>query len=461
MTALAEVLSSRGACVSGSDVEDSFYTDEILASIGIRPKSPFKAENLPPGTEIVIRSAAYSIDSNPELIAARERGLPIMIYPEALGELSATCDASGIAGVHGKTTTSALCASLARSAGIPATVIAGSGMADMGGRSTYTGGDSFLIAETCEYRRHFLNFKPRRVVLTSVESDHQDYYPTYADILAAFVEYASSLPKDGCLIYCADQEGACEVERALRSSRPELRRVPYGHRAHGPYRLHDLRMKPGAIEFGIEKYDRPFVIKVPGAHNALNAVGAIALMSEIGEASGLEPKALEDGFRRALEDFKGTKRRSEVIGEAGGVLFLDDYAHHPTAIRSTIEGIRFFYPGRRLVLDFMPHTASRTSALLGDFAASFDRVDALVLHGVYASARDDKGSLNVGKKLKDAIEARGIKLLYTEGPLEALPALEESLKEGDIFMTMGAGDNFRLSWALFERARLKKGHSHA
>ena len=189
--ALAELLVGAGAVVSGSDVEDVFYTDEVLAAIGVSVH-PFSASNVGRGLNLVIHSAAYRPDTHPELIRARELHIPVMTYPEALGSLSSTRDSSGICGVHGKTTTTALAGTIARSLGLPAAVLVGSAVGAFGGRSTLTLGSELLIAETCEYRRHFLCFRPRRIVLTSIEPDHQDYYPDYESIALAL---SSTFPR--------------------------------------------------------------------------------------------------------------------------------------------------------------------------------------------------------------------------------------------------------------------------
>lgn len=211
MTALAEILHKRGVSLTGSDVPDVFYTDSILHSLNVRLFENFDAQHLPPDTDIVIYSAAYSCEANPELKAAVRRNIPIFSYPQALGALSLHAKSAGIAGVHGKTTTTALAGILMEALSMPATVLAGSAISNFNGRCTLIHGDRYFIAETCEYRKHFLNFKPSWIVLTSVESDHQDYFPTYESIRDAFVEYALSLPIGGTLIFCADQKGAVEV----------------------------------------------------------------------------------------------------------------------------------------------------------------------------------------------------------------------------------------------------------
>ncbi|MBU1079746.1 MAG: hypothetical protein KKB59_04590, partial [Spirochaetes bacterium] len=317
-------------------------------------------------------------------------------------------------------------------------------------------GDELLIAETCEYRRHFLAFKPRRLILTSVEPDHQDYYPDYESIVAAFVEYISTLPPGGAVVYCADDPGAVDALNRARKARPDLRGVPYGFRADGEFGLEGYEARGERGIFRLRGLDAEWRVRVPGRHLALDAAAAIALCATVvADREGgrrLGPGELE-AMAAALEAFSGSRRRSEVLGEAAGTLFMDDYGHHPTAVRSTLAGLREFYPERRLVVSFMSHTCSRTRALLDDFAGSFTDADLVVLHKIYPSAREAPDPGMTGKVLYERALEMGADALYFEEPLDALPALRAELRSGDLFVTMGAGDNWKLGRALFDAAR--------
>ncbi len=476
VAALAEILASKGAILTGSDIAERFYTDDILESIGIKCLVGFDASHLDPNVAVVIHSAAYRRDQNPELLEAARRGLIILNYPEALGELSRRADSTGIAGVHGKTTTTAMAGSLISSLGLPATILAGSSVASFGNRCTKIAGDKYFVAETCEYRRHFLNFSPRRVVLTAVESDHQDFYPTYKDILAAFVDYGCSLPQSGELIYCADDPGAVEAAGLIQSRRPDIRPVPYGQKAEGPFKMLYYRAASGIARFRLGGLDTEFELHVPGEHLALDASAAITLaISLLGDSKGQNGPARKEGIwcqpspaelaalKNSLASFRGSKRRSEVLGEAGGILFMDDYGHHPTAIRDTIAGIRAFWPDRRIVVDFMSHTCSRTRALFPEFAACLDAADKVILHKIYPSAREAPDPEMNGRRLFNAVKASrdanpGARRVgpaqnfpdtaYYEEVMDAYPDLLRELRPGDLFLTMGAGDNFVLCEAL-------------
>ena len=461
MTALAEMLSARGAILTGSDVSDVFYTDASLRALGVDMKVGFEASHIPENTGLVIHSAAYNPNSNPELLEAARRNLPTMNYPEALGAFSRRSDSSGIAGVHGKTTTTALAGSVIGALGLPATILAGSAVSSFDNRSTMIRGDRYFIAETCEYRRHFLAFSPSRIVLTSIESDHQDCFPTLGDIYSAFMDYLRLLPKGGELIYCADDPGAAAAAGEIALERPDIRFTPYGETAGGPYRLTHYKSSDGAAHFNLFGFEAEFRLYVPGKHIALDASAAIALSFSLLEnarrqnnITSLEPTIADlAAAQNALARFAGSKRRSEIFGEVGGVLFMDDYGHHPTAIRATIHGIKEFWPGKRLVVDFMSHTYSRTKALFTDFAKSLDEADVVVMHGIYTSARESPDPSISGRALFEEVVGRRVSRTgyYYEGVLEGIDDLAEILKPGDLFLTMGAGDNWKLGEALFAR----------
>jgi UDP-N-acetylmuramate--alanine ligase len=454
MCALAELLHGQGVRISGSDCADVFYTDAILRERGIPYFENFDRGHIHSGIDMVIYSAAYSAETNPELAEADARGIPVLKYTDALGEYSGYFDSSGIAGVHGKTTTTALAGTVMQAAGLPVQVLAGSAVGSFGGRSTLIQGDSYFVAETCEYRRHFLSFKPRRIVLTSVESDHQDYFPDYASIRDAFVEYGRKLPPGGELIYCADDQGATEVAGLLAQEGRGIVFTPYGWSAAGAFRITDYRVANERLWLNLAGCPVTLAMQVPGRHTACNAAGALALTTSLAQ----KETACTDGLtmpqwlriREALEAFQGSKRRSEIIGERRGVLFMDDYGHHPTAIRTTLAGLREFYPQRRLVLSFMSHTYTRTAALFEEFAGAFDGADVVILHKIYSSARETYTGGLTGETLFEAVRARCPVVHYVAEPEEAAPLLRSMLRPGDLFITMGAGDNWKLAVAVFE-----------
>ncbi len=458
MSALAEILVRMGADVSGSDTAEHFYTDEVLRSVGVPFAEGFRAENVPSGSGIVIYSAAYNPADHVELLRASELGIPLVGYNVALGVLSRRMPSGGISGVHGKTTTTAMAGMMVKELGFPGIVLAGSAVSGFQGRSTLFQGDRFFLAETCEYRRHFLHFSPRNIIMTSVEADHLDYFRDLEDIFAAFGEYVGRLSPGGSLIYCADDAGAVEVADRVRKSRHDIDLVPYGIAAEGPYHVEDIRERSGEISFRVRSFADQLSLHIPGRHNVLNATAALALVQKTMADLDIQPvtaDGFEKGVGRALAAFRGSTRRSEIIGEVGGVMIMDDYAHHPTAIEKTLSGIASFFPGRRIVVDFMSHTYSRTAALLPAFARAFTDADVVITHRIYASAREKQGSVT-GEDLANAIRNNHPDVRYFAEVLDAEEDVLQELKPGDIFVTMGAGDNWRLGRAVFSALSRKK-----
>jgi len=462
--ALAELMHNNGIKCSGSDINEKFYTDEILKELRIPFNEDFDAAHITKDIDMVIYSAAYTADSNPQLARAQELGIPMLKYTDALGAWSAKFDSTGICGVHGKTTTTAICGVIMQAAGLPAQILVGSAAIDFGGRSTLNLGNKYFIAETCEYRRHFMSFCPRRIILTSVESDHQDYFPTYESIRDAFVEYCRLLPNGGQLIYCADDPGASEVANIINNDNRGIKLIPYGFTAAGDFKINSYCVKNERCIFSIAGFPGEFKMRIPGRHEALNTAAGLALAVSLAknEKQTADKNILSDeqihSIKDALENFRSTKRRSEIIGEAQGIIFMDDYGHHPTAIKTTLEGIKSFYPTRRLIVSFMSHTYTRTSALLDEFSSCFNDADIAIFHKIYASAREDyKGGVN-GRTLyektaevRKSITGTSIKkeTFYFNEIDEAFLPLCKMLKDGDIFVTLGAGNNWPLGEKLF------------
>ena len=450
MAALAELLVSRGAHITGSDVSDEFYTDALLRKLHIKVTSPFAASNIPPSARLVVYSTAYTPDKNPELHAAAERDIPRMSYPEALGAFSQHSYSAGIAGVHGKTTTTGIAGTLLKDLNLDVSVLAGSAVSNFDDSCTVIKGAKYFVAETCEYKRNFLLFHPQKIVLTSIESDHQDYYPQYEDILAAFLQYIDRLPQFSELFYCADDTGAREAARLIFSSRPDLILTPYGTTAHGDFGIKMLGIQNGQSVFSLRGFAGEFRIGIPGEHSVLNATAAIALVIGLIKQERKEITVADlTVIRNSLASFKGAKRRSEILGEANGILFMDDYGHHPTAIHKTLKGLHEFYPNRRIIADFMSHTYSRTAALLTEFADAFSYADVVILHKIYGSAREKYNGSVTGQTLYDLMKKRRKNVYYFEEIMDAKEFAAQMLQTGDLFITVGAGDNWKLGRALY------------
>ena len=448
MAALAEILLRAGVHLIGSDTDERFYTDAILAQLGITVIEDFAPERITNKIELVIHSSAYSPDDHPQLVAARRKGVPILSYTEALGSISRQTPTIAVAGAHGKTTTTALIGTMAQAAKLPSTVLTGGAVVNFGNRSTWSGGERFFVVETCEYRRHFLNFHPNILLLTSVERDHLDYYPTYSSILQAFVEYGQTISKHGLLIYCADDQGARETARRVALRRPDLAMLSYGFAPDARRLITRYRPLPGKSYFQFD--GREWGLALPGKHMAQNAAGAICALQALPQIlDNFEAPAI-DSLVKGLSCYRGCSRRHERIGEPNGILILDDYAHHPTAILATLDGIRKFYPNRRIIVDFASHTYSRTAALLSEFGEAFKDADIVIIHKIYASARETRDKNVDGKTLADSISRNHSCVRYIHEPLDALCYCLDIVRSGDIFLTMGAGDNWILGRQLYQ-----------
>ena len=451
MTALTEILFARGADISGSDTDEVFYTDAILKQIGISYYEKFLMEHIVKDIDFVIYSTAYSKNSNCELKQALNLNIPTLSYPEALGQLSQGADSCGIAGVHGKTTTTAMAGTILKNLKLPVTVLVGSQVPSLDCRSTYSGGDRYFVAETCEYRKNFLKFKPSRIIITSIEEDHLDFFKDLTDIINAFVAYACLLPENGELIYNCDDAGAEKAVAAIKLRRSDLQYIPYGKYAKGKFKIMDIRLNKGITEFKLQGFKENFAICIPGSHSVFNATAAIALVLHLVRKEKKHISAQDiSTIKRGLINFKGSKRRSEILGTASGILFMDDYAHHPTAILTTLKGIREYYPRKRIIVDFMSHTYSRTQALLAEFGKCFIPADMVVLHKIYASAREkDTGTIS-GSDLYREVKKHHNNVHYFKEVMDAMSYLKNNLHQEDLFITMGAGSNWQLSKALYE-----------
>ena len=465
MAALVEIMHGAGAIISGSDIAERFYTDDILEALGIRA-SLFSEDNITNDIRVVVYSSAYSPKVNPDLIAALRRKIPCMLYTEALGAYSERAYSAGICGVHGKTSTTGIVGTILKELPLPSQTLAGSVINSFGdGNSCTFTSDNFsgsknryFVAETCEYQRHFISFRPQKIVLTSVESDHQDFYPTFKDIRQAFVDYICLLPEGGDLIYCADDAGALETAQIASKKRRDIHLIPYGENAAGDYRLKFKGVSDEKNRFSVPLLGDLY-IRMPGKHEVMDAVGACALVAELLRADGKNPEDFTDNIKRGLEQFNGGRRRSEIVDRVHNALgrsivIIDDYAHHPTAIKTTLAGFREFYGGRKIIVDFMSHTYSRTEALLGDFASAFSDADEIILHKIYASAREKPENARIsGKTLFEKVKECGGNVHYFEEVLDAKDfVLSELNKEGGengfLFVTMGAGDNWKLGRAV-------------
>ena len=433
MQALATLLLARGVAVSGSDRADGPALRR-LADAGARVHVGHDAAHLSGGAALVVVTAALP-DGNPEVAAARAAGIPVVKGKQLLGALVDAGRGVGVAGTHGKTTTTGLLGHIVRRAGIDATVVVGGDVPDLGG-SAVAGTADVVVYEADEYDRSFLFGRPAAAVITNVEHDHPDIYPTIDDVVAAFRAFSASIAAGGRLIAVAD---SAVVDAVVADAAATVER--YGLAAGGDAPSHgwwavDRTASSDGQAFDLVRDGAAlgrFTTRLPGDHNVANAVAAIAAAA----ALGIEPAAA----RAAVADYRGVGRRFEVVGAAGGVTVVDDYAHHPTEIAATIAAARGRYPGRRIWAIWQPHTFSRIALLADDFAARLAAADRVVVTPVYG-ARESGSDADGG-----AIAARIAGATAAADLAAAAAVVAAEAAAGDVALFLGAGDLPRASRA--------------
>ena len=441
MSAVARLLMARGDTVSGSD-RGSWPLAQALAADGATVATAFDASNVA-GADVVVRSSAYG-DANPEVAAARAAGIPVWKREDAWRELARGKRVLAVAGTHGKSTTTALAWTALRAGGLDPSLICGAVLRDLG-TNAYAGRGDLIVIEADEYDRAFLSLEPEIAIVTNIEHDHIDVFPTHADVKEAFVRFASGIIPGGWLVACVDDPGAAEL--AARGDGLAGRQVAtYGMAPHAGYRVVELVQRPDGVTFElVGPFDAlvPVSLRLAGAHNARNAAGALAAA----DAAGVPANAAAKSFAT----FGGTERRLEELGSARGITIVDDYAHHPTEIRASIDAVRARTKGRVIVL-FQPHTPSRLRAFFDDFAAALRTADESVVAETFASAREGADSRDGAKAL--ASRAGGAYVVDAE---EAARKLAERARSGDLVLVLGAGDIRPAGVRLLEILRARGG----
>jgi UDP-N-acetylmuramate--alanine ligase len=424
LSAIARVLLGRGHRVSGSDQQPGEALD-ALAALGAAVTVGHRPENVA-GSDLVLISSAVSPD-NVELLSARRLGIPVVKRAALLNALMQDSYGIAVAGSHGKSTTTGMIAQVLLSAGLDPTVILGSALPAMGANAR-AGGRLFVV-EADEYDHMFLGLRPQIAVLTNVEHDHPDQFPGVEEYRLAFSRFVRLVPAGGKLIFCAEDAGAAEIARsadlAVRG------RESYGL-SSGDWRATGLTAGAAGCRFEVRSGPArlgPVALQVPGEHNVLNALAACAVAGALGV--DFERTAV------ALGEFAGLSRRFEVIGEAAGVVVVDDYAHHPTEIRATLAAARGRYPGRRIWAAWQPHTYSRVKALLSQFTVAFDAAGEVVVLDIYRSRERDTLGLDAASIAR---QIRHPRVHSPGGVTEATRFILDRIEAGDVLVTLSAGD---------------------
>lgn len=432
MGGIAEVLHTLGYEVSGSDLKHNAVTDRLIA-LGASVQIGHDARHVDRSDVVVVSTAIE--EGNPEVEHARERKTPVVPRAEMLAELMRFRHGIAVAGTHGKTTTTSLIASLLAEGGLDPTFVVG-GRLNSVGANARLGAGRYLVAEADESDASFLYLQPLMAVVTNIDADHMDTYGgDFERLRQTFVEFLHHLPFYGYAVLCVEDPVVRDLVPLI--SKPVVR---YGFGADAEFQAHHIRQDEGRTHFRVSKAGESSWLEVtlnlPGEHNVLNALAAIAVAHEL--------EVSDTAICQGLESFEGIGRRFQVYGEVdtprGRILLIDDYGHHPREVAVTIQAIRTGWPDRRLVLVFQPHRYTRTRDLFDDFARVLCTADALILLEVYPAGEAPINGAD-GRTLCRAIRARGtMEPVFVETVSDLPDALPGVVKDGDVVLTLGAGD---------------------
>jgi UDP-N-acetylmuramate--alanine ligase len=437
MSGIAEVLLNLGYTVSGSDLKLSPVTGHLQA-LGATVFEDHAADHVA-GAQVVVTSTAVR-PSNPEVTEARRRGVPVIPRAEMLAELMRLKYGIAVAGSHGKTTTTSMVALVLDRGGLDPTVVVGGRLSGFGSGARLGKGE-FLVAEADESDRSFLKLSPTVAVVTNIDREHLDAYRDLTDIQEAFLGFVNKVPFYGCAVLCLDDAPVKDI-----LPRVERRVVSYGLSHQASVSARDLELGATGSSYTAMLLGRPLgtvTVAVPGAHNVTNSLAAVAV--------GLDLELPFEAIRQGLESFTGVDRRFQVRGEAGGVLVIDDYGHHPTEIRATLETLRRRAGTRRTLVLFQPHRFTRTQALWDEFCRAFDEADVLRLVDIYPASEEQLPGVS-SEALARAIAERGHRNVAWAGELGAASErLAQEVAPGDVVLTLGAGNVWTAGEALLRR----------
>jgi UDP-N-acetylmuramate--alanine ligase len=441
MSGIAEVLLNLGYQISGSDVKLSPIT-ERLAAMGARVFEGHAASNIDGARALVVSSAVD--EQNPEVQEARRISIPVIPRGELLAELMRLKYGIAVAGSHGKTTTTSMTATILNYAGLDPTVVVGGRVGTMGGSNARVGHSDFLVVESDESDGSFLKLAPIIAVVTNVDREHLDHYADLDAIRAAFLEFVNKVPFYGAVIVCLDDGN---VQGLL----PEIRRrtITYGTTAQADIEASDITCGPFSSGFRLRHRNADlgrFELHIPGRHNVLNAMAAIAVAMEL----EVKPETI----REALATFNGVDRRFQLRGQERGISVVDDYGHHPTEIRATLDGARAC-GFRRIHVLFQPHRYSRTFHLMDEFARSFHQADSVFVMDIYAASEKPIAGVTA-ESLVERIRQFGHRGVEYVGTLDrGVDALVGVAGEGDLVLTLGAGSVYQAGERVLERLRAR------
>jgi UDP-N-acetylmuramate--alanine ligase len=441
MSGIAELLLNLGYKVSGSDLKPSDITDN-LKKLGGTIFIGHRADQIS-GADVVVISSAVQ-DDNAEVVAAEQHSIPVIPRAEMLAELMRLKYSVAVAGAHGKTTTTSIVASVLAEGGLDPTVVIGGKLKSIGTNAVLGQGD-FIVAEADESDGSFLKFSPAIAVVTNIDREHLDFYKDLDDIKTVFLEFIDRLPFYGLAVLCLDNE-------SIQDLIPEIKKryTTYGMSSQADFQIRDVNFEKRRSRFSVHRQGQKLgdiELNLPGVHNIYNATASIAV--------GIELDVPFAAIKSALETLEGVQRRLEIKGEVNGITVVDDYGHHPTEIKTTLDAIEKCWPENRKVVVFQPHRYSRTQALFDDFTRSFYQSDTLLVLPIYGAGEKRIEGLS-GHDLCEGIKAHGHKEVFCAADTEsAITYLKKILKPGDLLLTLGAGDVWKLGEQMLKALKQK------
>lgn len=442
MTALAVYCKERGYKVAGSDIPETFQTDQILRQFSIPVFEEFNKKNITSDINLVIYSGAYDINKHPEVNQAFKMGIKVISHGEALGKFMREQKGISVAGTHGKTTSTALLATILDQAKLDPSYVIGCAGVNSLASSGHFGKGEYFIAEADEYqtavnfekKSRFLWQNPFAVLLTNIDYDHPDVFKNIEEVKSAFNKLILKIPKTGLLVYNGDDKNVIDIVKNVKCNL-----ISFGEKNSNRYFVKKALFADGKAKLTIQtpEGETNFFLNIPGKHNCLNVCGVYALASNLGLSDEI--------VTYSITKFTGTKRRFEKKSLRRGITYYDDYAHHPTEISKTLAAARVWFPKNRIVVVFQPHTFSRTQFLLKEFANAFGNADIVIITDIFSSAREQKGDFNIsGEKLVSAIKKKHNKVYYANSISQVIQYLKQMTKTGDVVFTMGAGNIYKL-----------------
>jgi len=442
MTSLAQCLVDLGKVVTGSDIEDEFVTSSLLSSLNLQTYTSFSPEHLHEGTELVIYSGAHKGSQNPEVLAAKERGIPILSHADALGELMQGKRGISVCGVGGKSTVSAMITWILECAHKHPSFSVGVGnVLNIRKTGRYVADSEFFVAEADEYVKdpgrdntpRFLSQHPEVIVCTNVAFDHPDVYKTFEDTKRAYATFFSSLPSNGTLVINGEDQELIQLAKTM-----QVKCIDVSSRPESAWSVCDYTSSVGKNTATLAHEGKTYTLMlcIPGKFNIMNATYAVAAAHVCGVS-------VED-ISTALASFTGTMRRFENKGVKQNVQYYDDYAHHPTEVQATLTALREWYPSARVYAIFQPHTYSRTKALLHEFGESFSQANEAILLDIFASAREEADASISSDHVVQEIQSHGGKAQNLHNVDQVLEYLKSTVQPSDVVITLGAGDVYHL-----------------